>query len=192
MRKCPQCGRQIEGDEACGGCGRLLTEAACERHPDRSARGACVICGSTVCEECDKDEIREFLCPEHHAVSIVDGWAQVYTTSDDIEAQLIRDNLQAEGLAAEILSQKDHFAVPVDLGDLSSVRVLVPAADYRDASAVLAQHMDASGEVTFACPECGEAFDPGTSTCASCGTALPATVAARPPNRGLDAGTEQP
>jgi hypothetical protein len=173
MRECPQCGREIENDNACGGCGRLLSEGVCERHPDRTANGVCVVCGSAVCKECDRDEIREFLCPEHHAVSIVDGWAQVYTTSDDVAAQLIRENLRAEGLDAEILSQKDHFAVPVDLGDLSPVRVLVPASEYREALSVLAQHMDASGEVSFACPECGEVSEPGAERCASCGVTLP-------------------
>jgi hypothetical protein len=173
MRDCPQCGREIEGDDACGGCGRLLTESVCERHPDRKARGVCVVCGSAVCDACDKDEVREFLCPEHYAVVIIDGWAQVYMTSDDVEGQLIRENLRAEGLDAEMLSQKDHFAVPVDLGELSPVRVLVPAATYREALAVLAEHMDAAGEVAFACPECGEANEPGAPTCAACGARLP-------------------
>jgi hypothetical protein len=172
MRTCPQCRRDYEEQEACPGCGRLEVEAVCERHPGRAARGVCVVCGSAVCDECDADEVREFLCPEHHAVPIIDGWAQVYTTSDDMEAELIRDNLRAEGLEAELLSQKDHFAVPVEFGDLSLVRVLVPAADYTDALIVLARHMDTTGEVSFACPQCGEAYEPGETTCRNCGARL--------------------
>jgi hypothetical protein len=151
----------------------LESPGRCDRHPEREARGVCVVCGTAVCDECDKDEVREFVCPAHHDVPIVDGWAQVYSTSDDVEAQLIRDNLKSEGLEAEILSQKDHFAVPVDLGDLSPVRLLVPAASYDEALAVLSQHMDSAGEVAFGCPECGEAYEPGTTTCATCGARLP-------------------
>lgn len=176
MTECPQCGREIEGEGACAGCGRLQVEATCDRHPDRTAEGQCVVCGSVVCSECDKDEAREFLCPDHHAITVVDGWAQVYTTSDDLEAQLVRDNLRAEGTEAEILSQKDHFAVPVEYGDLSPVRVLVPAYAYADAMAVLARHMDDHGEVAFACPACGEAYESGTDRCAYCGAALPGTA----------------
>jgi hypothetical protein len=187
MRVCPQCGREVEGDAVCSGCGRLEAEAPCARHPDRTAHGQCVVCGSAVCEACDKDEVREYLCPDHHAVTIVDGWAQVYTTSDDLEAQLVRDNLRADGTEAEILSQKDHFAVPVDFGDLSPVRVLVPAYAYGDAMALLARHMDLHGEVSFACPACGEAYEPDAERCTRCGAALPGTTAYE---ARAEAGTE--
>jgi hypothetical protein len=102
---------------------------------------------------------------------VVAGWAQVYSTSDDVEAALIRDNLQSEGIDAEILSQKDS-SFAIDLGDLSPVRVLVPAFEYQGASEVISGHMDAAGEVQFACPECGEAYDEGAAVCASCGHAL--------------------
>jgi hypothetical protein len=170
--ECPQCGREIEGEGACSGCGRLQVSTSCDRHADRDAAGQCVVCGSAVCSECDKEEVREYICPEHHGVTIVDGWVQVYSTFDDLEAQLVRDNLRAEGTDAEILSQKDHFALPVDFGDLSPVRVLVPAYAYSEAMSVLSGHMDRHGEVAFACVECGEAYEPGVPTCASCGAAV--------------------
>lgn len=80
---------------------------------------------------------------------VTQGWALVYTTSDDLEAQLIRDNLQAEGVDARVLSQKDHYSIPVDLGDLSPVRVLVPAYSYSDAAALIAEHTNAAGELRF-------------------------------------------
>jgi uncharacterized OB-fold protein len=167
---CPNCSRQYDASEdACPGCGRLEAEVPCERHPDRTAAGQCVVCGSAACRECDRDETREFICPDHWDVPIVDGWAQVYTTSDDLKAQLIRENLRADGLVAEILSQKDHFAVPVDLGDLSPVRVLVPAYEYQAAIRVLGDHMDGQGEVSFACQACGESYEAGATLCAACG-----------------------
>jgi hypothetical protein len=80
---------------------------------------------------------------------VVGGWAQIYSTSDDLEAELIRDNLEAEGVDARILSQKDHFSLPVDLGDLSPVRILVPAFAYEEAERLLDEHRDELGQVAF-------------------------------------------
>lgn len=147
---CPHCGDRIAADaEACPACGHLHVAAACSNHADRPATGQCVICGQAVCEECNKGGDTHFLCEAHASIPVVQGWAQVYTTSDDLEAQLIRDNLQAEGIDSRVLSQKDHFAVPVDLGDLSPVRVLVPAYDYTEAAELITGHLNASGEVQF-------------------------------------------
>jgi hypothetical protein len=173
MKNCPHCKRELADEAACSGCGWLLDPGQCERHPDREARGECVICRSAVCAECDAEEVREFICPAHYDVPIVDGWAQIYTTTDDVEAQLLRENLRSEGIDAELLSQKDHYAVPVDLGELSQVRLLVPAWSYTDARDVLARHMDEHGEVSFACTACGEAYDEGDVVCSTCGAELP-------------------
>jgi hypothetical protein len=109
-------------------------------------------------------------------VPVIEGWAQIYTTSDTVEADLIKENLQSEGLDAAVLSQKDR-SFGFDLGDLSPVRILVPAYEYLDAMQVLATHMDFRGEVVFACPACGEAFEPGDAACRSCGAALPTSAA---------------
>jgi hypothetical protein len=173
--RCSRCDQQVPGTEAaCLACGLLLRDdaVACARHPDRSARGVCVICNGAVCDDCDSGHSPHFACPDHGAVPVVEGWAQVYTTSDTLEADLIRENLQSEGLDAAVLSQKDQ-SFAVDLGDLSPVRILVPAYEYLDASRLLEAHMDAAGEVSFACPACGEAFEEGDSTCRACGASLP-------------------
>lgn len=147
---CPHCGERIAADaEACPACGDLHVEAACAKHADRSAEGQCVICGTTLCADCNKGGDTHFLCETHREIPVVQGWAQVYSTSDDLEAQLIRDNLDAEGVDARVLSQKDHFALPVDFGDLSPVRVLVPAYDYAEAARVIAEHRNALGDVQF-------------------------------------------
>jgi hypothetical protein len=176
-RTCPHCGQEIDAAEpACPACGHLHVEARCERHPDRAAYGQCVICGSPVCEECNGEGRVHYSCPDHHDIDVIEGWAQVYTTADDVEADLIRQNLEAEGIDAEVLSQKDRM-LTVDFGDLSPVRVLVPAFHYRQARSVLEQHMDRTGEVAFACPSCGEAYEPGQEKCASCGQPLPSAFA---------------
>lgn len=147
---CGHCGEQISSEaEACPACGDLRVERQCAQHADRSAAGQCVVCGTAVCEDCNRSRADHFICESHCEIPVVRGWAQVYTTSDDLEAQLIRDNLQAEGVDAQVISQKDHFAVPVDLGDLSPVRVLVPVYAYSEAAELIAEHTDEAGEVRF-------------------------------------------
>ena len=177
VRECSHCGQEVEAAprEACPACGHLEVAARCERHPDREAHGRCVVCGSAVCEECDHEKIVHHLCPRHHEVELIEGWAQVYTTSTDVEAELIRENLRSEGIDAEVLSQKDHM-VRVDMGDLSPVRVLVPAYAYEHARSVVEEHMDEHGELAFACPTCGEAYEPGADRCETCGEPLPAAT----------------
>jgi hypothetical protein len=174
---CPNCGATFDGEvETCPACGHLDAAMQCERHPDRPAFGRCVVCGSAVCEECDKERVVHHVCPAHHEVEIIEGWAQVYTTSTDVDADLIRGNLQSEGIDAEILSQKDHM-LRVDMGDLSPVRVLVPAFEYERARAVVAEHMDEHRELAFACPACGEAYEAGDEVCGACGEPLPQKTA---------------
>jgi predicted RNA-binding Zn-ribbon protein involved in translation (DUF1610 family) len=178
---CPRCEQEIDAtSETCPACGHIVQGTLpCERHPDRTAAGVCVICGSPVCKECDNRSSRHHACPAHASVGIIEGWAQVYSTSDEVEADLIKENLQSEGMDAAVLSQKDQ-SFSVDLGDLSPVRILVPAYEYSQAMTLLTSHMDLRGEVVFACPACGEAFEPSDATCRSCGTPLPTRVEPQP------------
>jgi uncharacterized C2H2 Zn-finger protein len=177
--QCPRCDQEIDAAETtCPACGHIRQESmACARHPDLQAAGVCVVCGTAVCEECDGGQIHH-ACPAHAAVPVIEGWAQIYSTSDVMEAELIRDNLQSEGLDAAVLSQKDR-SFNVEMGELSPVRILVPAYAYLDGIGMLLSHMDAAGEVVFACPACGEAFDAGEAACRSCGSALPTAGLAR-------------
>lgn len=173
---CRNCDQEvIAAEPACPACGHLHAGAvACARHPDAEAPGICAICGDAVCRRCNTGDPVHHTCPDHTDVPIIEGWAQVYTTADTVEAELIRENLQSEGLDAEVLSQKDR-SFNVDMGELSPVRILVPAYDYLEALDLLATHMDARGEVVFACAVCGEAFDEGDATCRACGASLPVT-----------------
>jgi hypothetical protein len=108
-----------------------------------------VVCGLALCDEDNRGGSTHFLCDTHATVPVEQGWAQVYSTADDLQAELIRKNLVAEGLDARVLSQKDHSSLPVNLGDLSPVRVLVPAFSYTEATRDITQHMDNAGEVQF-------------------------------------------
>lgn len=172
-RECPNCGTSVPEDAgACPVCGHLHTPAPCATHADRAAEGSCVVCGRDVCAECDHGTGTEYLCESHQAVGVMEGWAEVYTTGDDLEADLIRDNLQAAGIDAQVLSQKDHFSFTVDLGDLAQVRVLVPAFEYEAAKRTLEEHEDSMGEVAMACPSCGAPYAAGDPVCGACGASL--------------------
>lgn len=170
--KCAACGAQVaEGEDACADCGTLrVTDVACETHPDREAEDRCVMCGRALCARCRSGD-EYALCEEHRTVPVIEGWAQVYSTTGEFEARLLRENLLAEGLDAQVYSQRDS-AFSLDIGELSIVRVLVPVRQFGPALRLIRGHMDAEGEIGFACPECGEAYADGERECASCGTAL--------------------
>jgi len=54
-------------------------------------------------------------------------WEVVYTSSQEYEIEMIKDNLDSAGIAAQILSQKDrNFPAP---GELSVVKLLVRKED---------------------------------------------------------------
>lgn len=171
MHRCGRCGGEYQGGDACPACGAPQRGLPCDAHGDRLACGRCVLCGRAVCGDCGGTRGRVVRCAEHRAVTVIEGWAQVYSTTGEWEAQLVRENLAAEGVEAQIFSQRDS-TFTVDLGELSIVRVLVPVWEYQQARALIREHMDAGGEVSFACPACGEAQEPGAESCAACGTRL--------------------
>lgn len=168
---CSRCSEEYRGGDACPVCGTLRVEHRCTLHPERQAFGQCVICARALCDECAAGTQRAYLCPDHRTVPVIEGWAQVYSTASEFEAQIVRDNLLAEGIDAQIYSQKDRI-LTVDLGELAIVRVLVPVWEYGPALQLITDHMDAEGEVGFACPSCGEAYEAGATECASCGASL--------------------
>lgn len=171
-RSCEHCGETIAATaEACPACGHLAVPETCDRHPDREARARCALCGTRMCPECDAGN-RYHLCKEHADVPVVEGWAQVLSVPDEVQAHLIEENLRAEGIDSRLLSKKDHFAIPVEFGDLAQVRILVPTYTYEEAKRVLEGHRDAVGDVSFGCPNCGEPYEEGRARCDACGEPL--------------------
>lgn len=170
---CSRCGGEYAGTDACPACGRLRVAAVCAEHPDRAAHSRCVVCGRGLCERCRDEDRAPALCPDHQSVPVIENWAQVYSTADEVEGQLVVENLRAEGIDAQVYSQNDHI-FPVDLGELSIVRVLVPVWEYGPALELIRAYMDSQGEVGFACPSCGEVYEPGQTACANCGAVLSA------------------
>lgn len=130
-----------------------------------------MVCGRALCRDCSRGDGKAYLCDDHSSVTVIQGWAQVYSTASEFEAQLLRENLMSEGIDTRVFSQKDKM-LSVDLGELSIVRLLVPAWEFTRAESLIFEHMDRQGEVSFACPACGEAYEVGATVCAACGQAL--------------------
>jgi hypothetical protein len=169
---CSRCGANYTGGDACPSCGLLPTPVPCDDDPHEQAHYRCVLCGRTVCGY-GPSGTRAALCSVHASVPVIGEWAQVYGTADGIEADLIVQNLQAEGVDAQVYDQKDDNVFPVDLGELAIVRVLVPVWEFERALDLAQAYTNSAGGVTFACPSCGELYEPGQTQCGNCGASLP-------------------
>ncbi|HEX5725231.1 MAG TPA: hypothetical protein VFX98_07175 [Longimicrobiaceae bacterium] len=170
--QCSRCGTEYGEGDACPACGALRVTVPCDDDPARTAHSRCVICGRAVCDG-PADQAQPALCADHRHVPVIEGWSQVYSTTSEIEAQLIAENLRAEGIDAQVYDQSDR-TFPVDLGELSIVRVLVPVWEHGGALQLIEAYKDTEGEVTFACPACGEVYEPGAAACTACGAPLAA------------------
>jgi hypothetical protein len=170
--RCERCGGEFVDGDACPLCGALRAEVPCDDGSGKPAHSRCVICARALCDP-EPDPARPALCAEHCSIPVIEGWSQVYTTAVELEAQLIVENLLAEGIDAQLYSQRDR-SFPVDLGELSIARVLVPVWEHQQAMEIIQERMDTEGEVLFACPSCGEAYEPGARDCAACGAPLAA------------------
>jgi hypothetical protein len=168
---CNRCGQEYQGGDSCPACGILRGEAQCDNHPNLRAVGRCALCGLALCSDCATEGRGVTLCETHRGVPIIEGWAQVYSTTSELEAQLLRENLGAEGIDAQVFSQKDMM-FNFDLGEMSIVRLLVPVWEYDQALQLIQGRMDLQGEVAFACSACGEPFEAGARECSACGAAL--------------------
>ena len=81
--------------------------------------------------------------PEHNDASAreartYEGWVSVFECSTDFEADLVRDRLDEEGIAAVVFTQRDH-SFNLNVGDLASVHVMCKPEDEAEARAVVAQ-----------------------------------------------------
>jgi hypothetical protein len=166
---CARCGTEFESGDSCPLCGALTVEVPCDDEPGSTAHSRCVICGVAICG--GDNGPKPALCDAHRNIPIFERWSQVYSTTRDIEARLIVQNLTAEGIDAQVYSQNDSI-FSVDLGELSIVRILVPVWEHQQAMEIIGAYMDTAGEVVFACPGCGEVFEPGQAECTACGAAL--------------------
>ncbi len=65
-----------------------------------------------------------------------EGWVSVYECSTDFEADLVRDRLDEAGIAAVVLTQRDH-SFNLNVGDLSQVHVMAQPGQEAEARAVI-------------------------------------------------------
>jgi hypothetical protein len=86
--------------------------------------------GATFCPDCQTQLLDDdvYLKPEEWTE---ENWEVVYTSSHEYEIEMLKDNLEAAGIKAAILSQKDrNFPAP---GDFSVVKLLVQKENLTDA-----------------------------------------------------------
>ena len=74
--------------------------------------------------------------PDARRARTYEGWISVFECSTDFEADLVRDRLDEEEVAAVVLTQRDH-AFNLNVGDLSPVHVMVPPDDEARAREIL-------------------------------------------------------
>ncbi len=65
-----------------------------------------------------------------------EGWVSVFECSTDFEADLVRDRLDEEGVAAVVLTQRDH-SFNLNVGDLAPVHVMVRPEEEAEARGIL-------------------------------------------------------
>ena len=88
------------------------------------------IAGITYCRDCGVPLVDEnyYVKPENWSE---ENWEVVYTSSQEFEVEMLKDNLEGAGIPAAILSQKDrNFPAP---GDFSIVKLLVHKEDVQSA-----------------------------------------------------------
>ena len=86
--------------------------------------------GVTICPDCGQALVNDkyFIKPEEWTE---ENWEVVYTSNQEYEIEMLRDNLSGAGIPAAMLSQKDrNFPTP---GDLSIVKLLVHKEDVQNA-----------------------------------------------------------
>jgi len=86
--------------------------------------------GITICPDCGAALVDEKHFQKPPELSESD-WEVVFTSNQDYEVEMFRDNLEAAGIGVTILSQKDrNFPVT---GDFSVIKLLVKKTDVKDA-----------------------------------------------------------
>jgi uncharacterized Zn finger protein (UPF0148 family) len=86
--------------------------------------------GVTFCPDCQEALVpNDMITPPEEWTE--ENWQVVYTSGQEYEVEMIKDNLESAGITSAILTQKDrNFPAP---GDLSTVKLLVKKEDLQDA-----------------------------------------------------------
>lgn len=93
-----------------------------------------------------------------------EDWVEVFRSSTDYEADIVRDRLDDAGIPAVVFTQRDHV-FNLNVGNLARVSVRVPAQHAEEARRVLAETVDEETlrrAAEMADPEAPPAHDPET------------------------------
>ncbi|RPH62460.1 MAG: hypothetical protein EHM81_02210 [Chloroflexi bacterium] len=75
------------------------------------------------------------------------GWATLLEVYDRLEAEIIKEALEAQGIPAEIFQEgAGHFAYPVNVGPLGKVEICVAEERFDEAEAWLQEYQDGNLE----------------------------------------------
>jgi len=89
--------------------------------------------GITICPDCNG----ELISNEKFEGNLIhpNDWVIVYSCANDLEADMLKTNLESAEIETLILNQNDHN-FPV-IGDLTVIKVLVKKIDAQDALAII-------------------------------------------------------
>ena len=95
--------------------------------------------------------------PEHDDAAsrearTTEGWISVFECSTDFEADMVRDRLDEEGLAAVVFTQRDH-SFNLNVGDMAAVHVMVKPEDEAAAREML-RSRPCLGPANWRTPRC--------------------------------------
>lgn len=76
---------------------------------------------------------------------MADEWVEVFVTYDEIEAQIVKDVFESEGITTVTRSMKVS-PYPVNVGRMGEVRLIVRTDDVEKAKDILKIMNDASGK----------------------------------------------
>ncbi|MCX6122535.1 MAG: hypothetical protein NTX44_13080 [Ignavibacteriales bacterium] len=140
---CKNCSTQLQARQKfCGVCGALsdsseeiIVTIECETHPDRCAVGLCVVCGRSVCSECEVKSGEKILCanPEHR--NLLQEWTVLHRPASEFEADALVRNLADGGIDAKSFSLH-HYAATFWLNE-SRVLLFVRNSESEKAKALL-------------------------------------------------------
>lgn len=86
--------------------------------------------GIAICPDCNTPLVDSMDLNNYTELSESD-WVLVYTAFNEIEADMLKENLESAGIAASVLSQRDSsFPAP---GNLSTVKLFVKKVDVPEA-----------------------------------------------------------
>ena len=149
---CSHCDNPVEkSDEFCPECGSLFVRGRhCSNHPQIEAEGACVICRHPYCSRCGKFSMQKFLCNNHGGYEMYEGFARIFGTLDDTQAQFADSCLKKAGMHPLLFSKRQPKGGPRFFNNklwapgggyighaVTEIKVLVPCSEVLEAEKTL-------------------------------------------------------